>query len=310
MQAVPQQFIDFKRARPISHGGLKLFFAIFVLVGAILGIVFSAIVAIKANDPSIFFLSRTLMFCGALGIGIFALWTLFSFMRFDPTWPGNWLQDYWRNNVVGQDVCIHLTKDEKYCVHTMIRNTRFTSNNCNEFTEANRFFIRLNLGGWFNQSHSLFKEIHNDVQVKSFWNIKLHRLTPVFQQITIWVQDGRKNKLRLDAKILLQVIAHHNSKRGEHTGDLIVVLRHLLDYSHRKYGQWQDEQTRANDLNGKLESAFDIIFDSSQALKDTSRVGKSIEGKVIREEMETRLLGLLPEKDSRRKVLKPQPQTS
>lgn len=143
-----------------------------------------------------------------------------------------------------------------------------------------------------------------------YWQVKLKRFDRYRASITITVRDPNDNRLTLEAKHLLNALAHFHSKRGGLAGDNITLLRHLLEYSEHKYGQWQEEQTRANELDVKLESAIDTIFSSSQALKDTSRVGKSTEGKVIRKEMETGLLGLLSEDDPRRSIIKPQTQAT
>ena len=310
MSEVRPEFKELERAMPIPLGAAKLLFAIFIMIGALIA---SALAIITAATSASLFIK---VFCGAfsgacwLGVLVFTLWTVISANPYDPTWPGSWLKRYWRNNIVGQDCCVHLTDEGKYCIHVVKRRQDFSSGHCNEFTDRNRFFLRLNLGGWRNRSPNLFLEHHQQVTDLEYWKIKLKRFCYYHEDITLTVRDANGNTLTLEGRHLLNALAHLHNKRRDLAGDVIILLRHLLEYSERKHGQWQTEKAMADALATKLDSAIDIIFDESRVLKDTSRVGQSSEGKAIRERMEAGLLKILLPDDPRRKVIAPQPETA
>jgi len=287
------QFEELERAMPIHLGGLKMLFAIFVIAGAVVGVVFSVIVAYNTKNDGLLTLAHTLTLCGTSAICIFGLWTLYSFQRLHPTWPASWLRDYRHNNLIGQDCCVHLNKDGNYCLHVVGRGKKFSSYNCNGFSDENRFFLRFNLGGWRNRSRNLFLEHHYQVTELEYREIKLERFDCYHEGLTITVRDSDNNSLTLEAKHLLNAIAHHHRKRQGLTSNVTTLLRYLLEYSERKYGQWQEEKVRADDREIDFNLAVSIIEDTIQKLHDSRRFIKSSEGKEIREYLEQRLNKLL-----------------
>jgi len=294
MPEVPQQLKMLKQALPIPSGGLKLLYAILTIAATLKGSALAIYTAIVNPDSNVGFLCIAFAFACWIGLFIFALWTAFSFFRLEPTWPGTWLRCYWRNNVIGNDACIHLDKDGEYCTHAVKRGYKFTSWNCNNFTDENRFLIRLNLGGWGNRTLNLFQEIHNDLIDFEYWEIKLKRLGFYHEDITVIVRDGKGDSLCLEAERFLNTFNHSHQKRGGHAGDFATLLHDLLNYSNHKYNQWLEERNNAVIVEEKLRLAEDTIRTTLEDLDETRRFIKSKDAQEIREGLSARYDEIFP----------------
>ena len=294
MAEVPQQLRKLKQALPIPSGGLKLLFAVFTIVGTLIASALAIYMAITNPDSNLGFLCTAFAFAYWLGLLIFACWTAFSFARLEPTWPGTWLKRYWHNNVIGYDACIHLDQEGEYCVQIVNRGKTFATYNCCLDSKEDRFMMRLNLGGWRNHTFNLFLDTPVHLTELEYWQVKLKRLGFYHEHITIQVRDGNDNTTCLEAKDLLLVLTHNHRKRGGLAGDIVVILRDLLDYSNHKYDQWQEEREYSGQIEESLRLAHDTMRVTIEDLDDSRRFIKSKEAQEIRQSLNARFEEIFP----------------
>jgi|GEM_PF-6402997 len=301
---------ELKNAMPIKKGGLRLLASFTASTLFILGFVNSCgniCMDILNGDKTDPFLALLTALVAVLCCAIFFPFLQSAIMRGITQTPQvKWLKTYLQNNIRGNTALVILVNGQ-----LSIRIFDWMSVEKPDLPEGS-IAIEVPLGGWFNRPRST-KILGAD----SWWyrpiKIRIDSI-PGGYPFNLKIQDPNGSKIcGIDALTFLQILNNSSSFEEEPPHCWGFSVDQLVFALNSKKASLQDGLKKAVSIRAEKEDklliALDTLFKESQALKDTSRVGKSKEGKAIRERMEASLLDLLPPDDSRRKVLEPQPQT-
>jgi hypothetical protein len=222
-----------------------------------------------------------------------------------------WLKAYLQRNVRGNTAVISLINDQ-----LSIRIFCGTSLEEPDLPEGG-IAIAVPLGGWNNRPMDpavawpkgcvILYGPYGGELVLNKWEVRINGINLDHRWCVLMLQDHEGAKIYIEVDHLLSILS--KTYDFEHPMSNTGTIRGILDYLYISESTLRSELKKVRsthaELDSKLSTALDTLFAESQALKDTSRVGKSKEGRAIRERMEAILLELLLKDDSRRQVIAP-----
>jgi len=215
-----------------------------------------------------------------------------------------WLKAYWQRNVRGNSawLCLYEHDEMKVSIENPKNPLQAPPKNIHK---GLKLAMLVPLGGWLNKPKrmTLYNSLECSFPVRRC-KIRISNIFSNTKSIILLLQDNEGSKIRISARHLLDIIKNECYLMKGLPNNGIMGLIHNLHISEIALrSELEKVKSICTEKEDKLFNALDTLFRESQALKDTSRVGKSKEGKLIRERMESALLLLLPPDHAYRKVL-------
>ncbi|MBU0648655.1 hypothetical protein KJ969_00895 [Patescibacteria group bacterium] len=215
-----------------------------------------------------------------------------------------WLKAYWQRNLVGNSawLCLYDHDELKISIEDN-RNPLMVPPK--DMVKGLKLAMLVPLSPWLNTPKHMF--LYNSLK-GSFpvqgCKVRISIIFPATKTLVLSFRDYEGSKICIGAKHLLDIVKNEcYFMAGFPLNGIMGIIHdlHISEISLRS--ELKRVKSICTEKEDKLFDALDTLFKESQALKDTSRVGKSEPGRLIRERMENALLDLLPPNHAYRKIL-------
>ncbi|MBU1922394.1 hypothetical protein KKD84_04205 [Patescibacteria group bacterium] len=323
-----EELEELEKAMPIKDGGLRFLFAVTITLGVLTALVLSSCHLIFMEHNPITPIEMLSFFCAmfcVIGLGVLPLLILCIYhgfyritqlnaRRISQIWPFYWLRAYWQRNVRGNSAWLCLYEHGELKIKIEGAKNFLPENFLNTLPKNMRDGLKLALlvpmGGWSNRPKDLsLCNQHAPFKIQEC-QVKINVISPWSESLFLFFQDNAGSKTHIGANNLLNILL--TNVRTPFLLNGIMGLIHGL-YTSNSVNQEKLEkssealaaaQDKIATCENDLAKTVDSIFKRIQEIKDTSRFGKSEEGRRLRESMEKDLLELLPPDHAYQKVLK------